>query len=243
MNNIKDKCKKLYDSEFFEGKKYTDLLFERFFEKNCRYIIKDGEPVSLLFVFDVTLGNYCGKYVFAAVTKKELRSSGFMSRLLGDVIEEFNKYDFLCLKPSNDSLFDYYSRFGFTAFFNAETSTVKSERTNRNHILLKPEDYNTVLRNLNLKYVSFENEYLSFLSEFYNAFTDSIENPSFFALKDLFGRCTINELAGDIKKADGIFDKNSAVTLHGKGTPSGMILKLNKEMSAVGNEILMFTMN
>jgi predicted acetyltransferase len=77
----------------------------------------------MLFLLDGSLR--CGGeqtrsgYIYAACTAPEHRGKGYMSALLNgaDDIARRQGKEFLCLVPSEQSLFEYYARFGYLSSF------------------------------------------------------------------------------------------------------------------------------
>lgn len=121
---LKNQALELYLTAFPEDDKaFAEDFLNRYFEKDCRFIVKDGRLVSMLFLLDASLQNgekqTKGKYLYAAATLPEYRGQGLMAELIEEAkAETAEKGDFLLTKPASGSLFDYYARFGFkTAVF------------------------------------------------------------------------------------------------------------------------------
>ena len=86
-----------------------------FFLKNCKHksllgFLLDDKLAAMLFLVDCSIRGLDFKYIYAASTKKEFRSKGFMSALL-DYCK--TNYDYLALIPANIGLIDYYKKRGF----------------------------------------------------------------------------------------------------------------------------------
>lgn len=117
-----------------DEKEFAEDFLNRFFEKNCRYIIKDCRLVTMLFLLDATLYSgdkeEQGKYLYAAATLPEYRGQGLMSELIEKAkYETASKGEFLLTKPASSSLFEYYGRFGFktVAFAKEIPYTLKNQ--------------------------------------------------------------------------------------------------------------------
>ena len=114
-----DDALKLYLTAFPEDEPaFAEDFLNRFFESSCRYIIKDGKLVSMLFLLDAVFTEkgreQRGKYLYAAATLPEYRGQGLMAQLIEKAKKETaEKGMFLITKPATKSLFDYYRRFGF----------------------------------------------------------------------------------------------------------------------------------
>ena len=102
----------------------------RFFLDGCRKPLNtliyeiDNEIASMLFLLEGDMHfegeDYPSYYLYAACTLKKYRGRGLMAELLSFAKETANKNGkyFICLKPAEKSLFDFYGKFGYkTAFF------------------------------------------------------------------------------------------------------------------------------
>jgi len=129
--SIKDLCYKIYCDEFGEDA-FSKILFDKCFNC-CKYLLIDGEPVSILFLLpcDIKIENkiVSAKYVFAVTTAAEHRAKGYMSAL----INQLEDSELLFLKPSDAKLFNYYERFGFKTF------EATRERVGDKSVILKNE--------------------------------------------------------------------------------------------------------
>ena len=115
---------KLYKTAFpDDSAEFAQEFIERNFKENCRYIIKDGKLVSMLFLLDGCIkankNTYPAYYLYAAATHPEYRRQGLMAELIGRAKEETARKGFLlATKPANKDLYEYYGKFGFkTAFY------------------------------------------------------------------------------------------------------------------------------
>ena len=122
MNLIKQALN-LYKTAFpNDSDEFVQEFMDRYFENNCRYIIKNGKLVSMLFLLEgsITANNktYPAYYLYAAATHPEYRRQGLMAELICKVKEETNQKGFLlATKPANKSLYEYYGKFGFKTVF------------------------------------------------------------------------------------------------------------------------------
>ena len=107
-------CRNIYRTVFCDpDTKFEDLLFDNC-SRYCHTLSVQNKTVSMLFMlpievklFDKSLN---GAYLYAAATDIEHRKKGYMSQLIERVKKE---YDFIVLRPANDSLIKYYATFGF----------------------------------------------------------------------------------------------------------------------------------
>ncbi len=102
--------------------------------KKCLGAFFDGKLVSMLFLVDCSYCNQSGAYVYAVCTLPEYRGRGISGSLI-----EYAKslgYAFLWLIPATESLFDFYSRFGFkTKLYSGEKQKNKVSFCESNEIV------------------------------------------------------------------------------------------------------------
>lgn len=117
----KDKpaIKKLWHTSFQDDESYVDFYLKNCFATNqCLLLSKNNEICSMLFLIDCEINGFSGKYIYAACTEEKFRHQGYMGQLLEAVKSNLNtEYDFVCLVPASDSLYNYYSKFGYKNFF------------------------------------------------------------------------------------------------------------------------------
>ena len=111
---IKNECRNIYRQAFQDDLEFEELLFSECFEY-CRFIKVDEKVVSILFALPCKLIKD-GKtlkaiYIFAAATLDEYKNKGYMTNLIEKV--KVQETDFIFLRPANDTLIKFYSRFGF----------------------------------------------------------------------------------------------------------------------------------
>lgn len=120
------------------------FLDSRYIADNTVVAEENGRIVSMLFLLEGKLrikGKlYSSYYLYAAATAKSERGRGIMSELLAFAKQTaFDRgVDFICLKPAEESLYGYYSRFGYKAVFATKTVTIKcsDNRDSDTHISL-----------------------------------------------------------------------------------------------------------
>lgn len=111
----------LWQTVFGDEPDFIDLIFKKEYESPvlCFAEIIDGKAVSAFYLIENTLKfenkYYHGYYLYAAATLPEYRKEGLMSVLINEALTycEKNGADFVSLVPSEESLYSYYSRFGF----------------------------------------------------------------------------------------------------------------------------------
>lgn len=123
--------KKLWHSAFGDDESYIDFYLDNCFDKNqCLLFVENRQICSMLFLIDCTIGKYVGKYIYAACTDEGFRNRGYMGQLLNFVNSNLGTiYDFVCLTPANDSLFNYYSKFGYKKHFYNSVTEIENTNT------------------------------------------------------------------------------------------------------------------
>jgi len=115
----------LWTEAFGDDPQTIDLfLRERFSPENTLVWDSDGAAASVLYLLPCTLQTAAGQaltayYIFAACTAQNHRGQGHMGALLdyAKTLATQRGMDFLSLAPAQESLFDYYARFGFRRAF------------------------------------------------------------------------------------------------------------------------------
>ena len=127
---------------------FLDTLFK---EQNYFSVKRNGQILSQTFLVPVKLSGrreaFDGYYFCCAATRKDRRGEGLMASLLNQVKEtviERGK-DFVALIPASDSLFNFYSKFGFESFFCCNEALVKSQRNGENIIFSPVQDVSELL--------------------------------------------------------------------------------------------------
>lgn len=225
--SIRNQCVKLYIDAFHDDIEFTNLLFDNFFEDSCRYLLIDGKVVSMLFAMDVSINNKKGKYVYAVATNENYRGKGYMKKLFDCISNEFSRdYSFLCLRPMDDGLFNFYEKLGFERKFTKSTAVLLNQKCN--HKCITVENVNDIknIRKLFLPENSAEysDDMMKLIMSYCDAFTDSFENPSYFVIKE--------KLSGKVKEAIGCLENipecvcNGEVITYGNGFDYAMFKSL-----------------
>ncbi len=108
------------------GDSEEEILFflnNRFEAKNTLVFEINGEIASMLFLLEGDMHiddiDYPSYYLYAACTLKKYRGRGLMAELLNfskSIAYERKKY-FICLKPGEKTLFDFYEKNGYKTVF------------------------------------------------------------------------------------------------------------------------------
>lgn len=118
------RLKQIWRECFGDPEPYIEFFFQNAFEPQKTVIFEaDGQACSMFFLLDSTVwisgAEHQAAYLYAAATLPEYRSRGFMGRMIrfsGELCRAKGK-DYIVLVPAGESLFDYYSRFGFQTYF------------------------------------------------------------------------------------------------------------------------------
>lgn len=200
-NEYKEECKNLYKETFEDDDDFTDKLFLNSFDDDCYFFTEKGKLASMLFAFDVKVNTKKGKYIYAVATEKCMRGKGYMRNLFNYCEKVFAKeVDFLCLKPMNDMLFDFYSRLGFENKFYKSESVV-DEPSGKDFIEIKnvQDAVNIRKKFLNENDICIEEKMMSLILSYCRFITDSKEIPSYILIEE--------KISGKVKEVLG--EKNN----------------------------------
>ncbi len=121
MNQIVDIAKnrediiELWHECFGDDREYIKFFLDNCPNKLCVGNLKKGELASMLFLLNGEVDGFACKYIYAACTAQRHRSQGLMGGLIEFVKRccADNGIDMLFLVPAGESLYNYYSKFGF----------------------------------------------------------------------------------------------------------------------------------
>lgn len=114
----------LWNEAFGDGE--NEIMYfikNRYKPENTVVCEENGSIVSMLFLLDGQMRikgtDYPSYYLYAACTSKEFRGRGLMASLLefAKSISQKRGYRFICLKPAEESLFDFYKKHGYETVF------------------------------------------------------------------------------------------------------------------------------
>jgi len=225
--SVREQCKELYLKAFEDDLEFTELLFDTLFESSCRYLLEEQKVVSMLFAIDVSFNSMRGKYVYAVATDENMRGKGYMRILFDKIAREYgNEFDFLCLRPMNEGLFEFYEKLGFQRCF--KKSKIINNLTDNSTKLISLTDINVIknVRKTLLKenYVEYSNDFYKLILSYCDAYCDNLKNPSVFIVNEKLS-LKVKEALGNINALPENFAQKELLT-KGDGFDFAMIKTL-----------------
>lgn len=158
--NDKHSLISLWQEAFGDSEEYILRFLNSFFNSSNTPVVEaDGEIAAMLFLLDgsMNIGGriYPAYYLYAACTQKKYRGRGFMGELLEFSAKEARKRGraYICLKPGEKSLFDFYAKHGYLGIFGRRNITVERQSDEAFFELCEQADLfdlrETALRNCN----------------------------------------------------------------------------------------------
>ncbi|HZJ75913.1 MAG TPA: GNAT family N-acetyltransferase [Clostridia bacterium] len=151
-NEFINELKTLWHDTFGDSEEYLNAFFNGVYkDENTLVYIENKKPVAALYIIPYTM-LYNGReikvaYLYALATKPAFRGRGIMAQLIEKSFDvcKSRGYGLITLIPSENSLFNYYERFGFKSVFNRtiiekDIDEVKRKAANNAPILLKKCD-------------------------------------------------------------------------------------------------------
>ncbi len=127
--------KSLYNECFPGETDFCDRYFENVFPK-CRALIYGDSSISAaahIINAEIVINGVVlkGMYLYAVSTRKNMRGRGFASKLMqsAEAVAIAESADILFLITENDSLFEFYKRFGYKKRLLCSTVQTKANRT------------------------------------------------------------------------------------------------------------------
>ncbi len=139
----KNQLKNLWKSSFSVTQSYTNLFFDYLYsDYNVKYSEYDGKIVSALYSLPYKM-NFMSKpvkasYLCGVSTQKEYRGKGLVSSLIKSTLSSLydDGFELCALIPVSESLYDFYSRFDFSAVYKCKIT--KHTKTQNSKLVLKP---------------------------------------------------------------------------------------------------------
>lgn len=141
----------IWDEQFPADEIYQNLVFSKILPLCKNYILKENGSILTIAslmpmhfidsnISDETTEeerNLRGWYMFGVATKRGFEGKGLASTLLNHILleERINGYDFIFERPANQSLINFYLKFGFTKFIKKKAYTFHPNNTNTQSFL------------------------------------------------------------------------------------------------------------
>lgn len=124
----------LWNEAFGDSEKEIRFFLDSCYKPHNTVIYEaDGEIASMLFLLEgdmhIDSVDYPSYYLYAACTLKKFRGRGIMAQLLDFAKKTAADRDksFICLRPSEKSLFDFYEKFGYKSVFKIKKITADAD--------------------------------------------------------------------------------------------------------------------
>lgn len=129
-----DSLKELWKTCFDEKTEAVNLFFERAFSQDNAYLATDGEKIlAALYLLDGSINGNKAHYLCGASTHPDYRGQGIMGGLIVfSLAKAYEKGDkFSVLYPASESLYGFYSRFGYEEKCFAYTSNLSRKELDK----------------------------------------------------------------------------------------------------------------
>lgn len=130
LSSLKQMCVICFDEEPDD----VDFMFDEYISTEISYCVEsDGTLVASLYLVPCSIttenGIKNGHYLYAAATLPEFRKQGIMKNLINFALDDAKKqgHVFSALLPANNSLYDFYKKFGYKSVFSASHLTLSRE--------------------------------------------------------------------------------------------------------------------
>ncbi len=124
----------LWQEAFGDEEEYIRCFLDSFFNSGNTPVVEiNGEVAAMLFLLEGSMSidgrNYPAYYLFAACTAKKYRGRGVMGKSLEFSAKEAQKSGraYICLKPAEKSMFDFYAKYGYIGIFGRRSVTVERQ--------------------------------------------------------------------------------------------------------------------
>ena len=116
--------REIWEDKFPADEEYQRIMFSQVIPLCTNYIVKSvsGSVISVIslmpmrFINDQKSVILNGWYMFGVATRSGFEGKGYATRLINHAISELerDKYSFIFERPANQSLINFYLKFGFT---------------------------------------------------------------------------------------------------------------------------------
>lgn len=144
----------LWQEAFGDTREAVELFIDkRYLPQNTLVDDDNGKITSMLYLLDgkviadgVLMSAY---YLYAAATLKKYRGKGIMAKMLQKAKElaESRGVDLICLKPAEESLYDFYKKHGYKTVFSTKKAVIRCSSVSNNDIGTDKTDLLTAREN------------------------------------------------------------------------------------------------
>ncbi len=118
MHHHEAECKKLWQRVFGDDDQFVDHFLIKYFSDKglISFVDVDNRYIAMLHIIPMTTPEGLQvAYIYGVATHPNFRNLGYASKLMSAAIKKVTTdgYDLAMLIPSEESLFDFYARFGF----------------------------------------------------------------------------------------------------------------------------------
>ena len=201
--------RKLWKDIFGDDDSYLDLFFKVKYNPETTFVIKENKEIVAMLYAEVNTviknkKELTGAYLCGIATKESSRGKGYASKLIEYALENLKGIDVFYLIPAEESLFEYYKRFGFEPFSYFDKTEIQPEEVDK--IPGYTEDFSYDLLNgfyeatLNGCYIKRSYEDFKAIYDCYKRFM--IFDDGYIVYYISKGILTITEYTIDFEKAD-----------------------------------------
>lgn len=248
QQNVTEKdLKALYNAVFEDEQDFCDRFFERFYSPcNVYYKTYNEKLCSALHLLPVFLKDrqdvLSAGYIFAAATYPEYRGKGYMGELIKEAIDKAkNKgFDMIFLITAEQSLKEYYKRFGFVSVSAEKEVEVSAENGNIEKI--PPEMVAEILNNENGACVCRDEKHIKDILYVYSA--NGYQNEKGMCIAYKAGNiAVVPKFTGDISVCSDVCKEFGVIKALVTCSASTMVLPLSKRAEQITRFNLDFMFN
>ncbi len=136
--------KNLWHEAFGDSYGFIDKFFKTSFNEKRATVLKIEDKVaSGLYWFDCTFGNETVAYIYAVATFKEFQKQGLCNKMMEETHRHLKEcgYAGACLVPSNEKLFEFYSKMGYKKCIYHTEVTILPQKSDVDLSKISAEEY------------------------------------------------------------------------------------------------------
>ncbi len=200
------------------------FLNNRYIPENTVVAEENGIIISMLYLLEGKVSSdkiYSAYYLYAAATLKSHRGRGIMADMLtfAEDLAFKRNVDLICLKPADDRLYEFYSKFGYKTVFATKTVIINSDGVykNSNNVVENCNNYFAARENAFKNYGRFvwDNKAIKFAIDYHKYYSGKVlERRNGFSLYSCNDSvCSVKELCFTTDLIDEILKELSSVNV------------------------------